>query len=143
MTCKQCIHHGFHEMVMGGSYWYSGRIPCFYCSRFGGGEDNFEPIATVKRGTATDLNKLVQRLQAIPAFHDIIGTCSECKGPVTISRKYGGAGVQPRICSRCGRMAVDYGPVIKTAGPTYEEQICSGTPISREDPKTQGGLSEV
>lgn len=47
MTCKDCRHYGFYQMITSGKpYHYAGKIPCLTCSRFTPTQDNFEPAKT-------------------------------------------------------------------------------------------------
>ena len=47
MSCKNCRHYSFYQMITQGSYGYSGTIPCLTCARFSIQRDNFEPIFPV------------------------------------------------------------------------------------------------
>jgi hypothetical protein len=46
MTCKECVHYGFYELLVNGRpIGYGGNIPCLTCSRYKTTQDNFRPLA--------------------------------------------------------------------------------------------------
>jgi len=53
----------------------------------------------------------------------VIGTCSICKGPVTVPTLWGGILPPTPTCSRCGAAARPSGPVIPME-PPVTRQFC-------------------
>ena len=41
MKCKNCIHYELYQMLINGSWGYTGGIPCLRCKHFNNNNDEF------------------------------------------------------------------------------------------------------